>query len=148
MTDTPADVPEEPAEPAPPPKPSAPPRRRPWKLILALVVVTPALLFVIYVWTALTWSYSEGDRSGVLYKFSHKGWVCKTWEGELNLTPGAAAPTIWNFTVRDDAVARQINEALGHQVILHYGEHRGVPTTCFGDTQYYVDAVRIVSEPK
>ena len=115
---------------------------------MAAVLLSPIVLTALYLWVALTWSYSDGDRAGVLYKFSRKGWICKTWEGELNLTPGAAAPTIWSFTVRDEAVAQRMNLALGEGVVLHYGEHRGVPTTCFGDTQYYVDAVRVSPAPK
>lgn len=129
------------AEPAP-----AAPRRRRWKLVLAAVLLVPIALFGLYTAVALTWSYSDGDRSGMLYKFSHKGWLCKTWEGELNITPSAAAPTIWSFTVRDETVAKQINESLGRKVVLHYTEHRGVPTSCFGDTNYFVDAVRVVAE--
>jgi len=112
------------------------------------VFLAPIVLFGLYTWIVLTWSYSDGDRAGVLYKFSRKGWICKSWEGELNLTPGAAAPTIWNFTVRDEAVAKRVNQALGQEVVLHYGEHRGVPSSCFGDTQYFVDAVRTSPGPK
>lgn len=121
------------------------PRRR-WVIWVAGIVVTPILLFALYTATALTWSYSDGDRSGVLYKFSRKGWICKTWEGELNLTPGGASPSIWYFTVRDDDVAKLINGALGQKVALHYSEHPGVPTSCFGDTRYYVTAVRPIKE--
>ncbi len=133
----------------PQPSPLPPPPRRPWwrrgKLILALVLLTPVLLVVLYTVTALSWSYSEGQRAGYLQKFSKKGWLCKTWEGDLALStvPGVA-PTIWNFTVRKESTARQINLALGRRVLLYYQEHRGVPTSCFGDTSYFVDSVRIV----
>ncbi len=119
------------------------PSRRRWKLILLGVLLVPILLFGLYTWLALTWSYSDGDRAGQLFKFSHKGWLCKTWEGELNITPGAAAPTIWKFTVRDGQVAQRINDALGKAVVLHYSEHYGLPTSCFGETKYFVDAVRV-----
>lgn len=144
MTDPTAVPPGEPA--SEPTAPLRPRRRFRWKLILLGIVVLPLLLFSLYTFWVLNWSYSDGDRSGALYKFSHKGWVCKTWEGELNITPGAAAPTIWQFTVRDDPVAKQINEVLGQRVILHYSEHLGVPTSCFGDTRYFVNAVRVVKE--
>jgi len=130
-----------------PPEASAPTeparRRRRWPIVVAGVILIPLLLFAVYVGVALTWSYSEGDRSGNLYKFSRKGWFCKTWEGELNITPTAAGPTIWKFTVRDEDVAKRVNEALGSNVVLHYSEHRGVPTSCFGETGYYVDGVKI-----
>lgn len=119
------------------------------KLILGgtLIVVLPLLGLALYTFIALSWSYSDGDRSGMLQKFSRKGWICKTYEGELQLsyTPGMA-PVLWEFSVRDEAVAQKVNEALGKRVVLHYNEHRGIPTDCFGDTQYYVDSVRILNE--
>lgn len=123
------------------------PRRRSWKLIALAAVLVPALLFSIYVGITLSWSYSEGDRVGILQKFSNKGWLCKSWEGDLAMStvPGVA-PTIWNFTVRDDAVAKQVTAALGQRVGLRYAEHRGVPTTCFGDTPYYVDSVWVLQQ--
>lgn len=141
-------TPEEGTAPAPPAgPPRAPPRKRwyhRWKLILAGVLITPMLCFALYVFVVLNWSYSDGERAGTLQKFSRKGWLCKTWEGEL-LQPTApgVAPVVWTFTVRDDDIARQINVGLGKSVVLHYQEHRGVPTSCFGDTQYYVDRARI-----
>jgi hypothetical protein len=102
---------------------------------------------VLYTFSTLSWSYSDGDRSGLLQKFSRKGWLCKTYEGELSLsyTPGMA-PVLWSFSVRDETVAHKINEALGKKVVLHYNEHRGIPTDCFGETQYFVDGVRILNE--
>lgn len=129
---------------APPPPP---PRRwwRRWKLWLALVLATPVALFVIYTIAALTWSYSAGTRAGYLQKFSRKGWICKTWEGELALTtvPGVA-PVLWTFTIRNAAAASQVNLALGRRVLVFYREHRGIPSRCFGDTNYFVDSIKIV----
>jgi hypothetical protein len=92
-------------------------------------------------------SYSDGDRAGYLQKFSRKGWVCKTHEGELAMTtvPGVA-PVLWNFTVRDDEVAKQLDGQMGKRVALHYREVRYLPTTCFGETSYFVDRVQIVDE--
>jgi hypothetical protein len=110
--------------------------------VLLLVVV---LLFGAYVWLMLSWPYSEGERAGILQKFSHKGWLCKTYEGELaiSIVPGVT-PIIWNFSVRDESLVSQINGALGRRVVLHYREHRGVPTRCFGDTSYFVTGLRVV----
>jgi len=127
--------------------PSIPKRKRwwqRWKLILGGLIVAPLLAVMAYTWLALSWSYSKGDRSGVLQKFSAKGWICKTWEGEL-LQPSAPGvpPTIWHFTVRDDSVAQVVNTGLGKPVVVTYEEHRGVPTNCFGDTDYFVTGVRI-----
>jgi hypothetical protein len=132
---------------APPQEPAPTHRRRRWLLIAFAAVVVPVLLFSIYVGMALSWSYSEGDRAGILQKFSRKGWVCKTWEGELAMTtvPGVA-PVMWNFTVRDEAVAKQVAAGLGRRVVLQYAEHRGVPTTCFGETAYYVDSVKVLEQ--
>ncbi len=122
----------------------APKGKRRWGLIALAIVVIPVLLFSIYAGGALNWAYSEGERAGVLQKFSHKGWLCKTWEGEIAMTtvPGVA-PVMWSFTVRDDQVAKGMSEAVGKRVVLHYAEHRGVPTSCFGDTPYFVDKVTI-----
>ncbi len=90
-------------------------------------------------------SYSDGDRVGYLQKLSRKGWVCKTHEGELAMTtvPGVA-PVLWNFSVWDDAVAKKLDGQLGKRVVLHYRELRYVPTTCFGETNYFVDRADIV----
>lgn len=111
---------------------------------LALVTLVAAL-FAAYTWVALTWNYSEGERAGFMQKLSKKGWLCKTWEGELSLValPGAA-PEKFFFTVRDDAVADKINKLVGQRVSLVYAEHKGVPTSCFGDTAYFVSDVKVV----
>ena len=120
------------------------PRRRLWLILLGLVAV-PLLLFTLYVGVAFRWSYSDGERAGVLQKFSRKGWVCKTYEGELamSIVPGVT-PTIWDFSVRDDAVVPRLNAAMGKRVTLHYTEHPGIPTTCFGHTAYFVDSVAVM----
>jgi len=112
-----------------------------------LLVLLPIVGFALYTWVTISMSYSDGDRSGVLQKFSRKGWICKTYEGELALsfTPGLA-PTLWNFSVRDEAVANKVKEAEGKRVVVHYREHRGVPTDCFGETPYFVDDIRLVND--
>ncbi len=118
-----------------------PRRRRRWPYLLLLLMLT---LFVAYTLLALNWSYSEGERVGILQKISRKGWVCKTNEGELALyIVGGVAPQIWDFTVRDRKVAKQLDIVLGERVRVHYNEHRGLPSSCFGDTRYFVDAVNI-----
>ena len=122
-----------------------------WRRILRLtgvgLIVVPILLVTLWTWIALSWAYSDGERAGTLQKFSRKGWVCKTWEGELQIStiPGSA-PILWEFSVRDNGVASQLEEAIAHngRVVLQYEEHRGVPTSCFGETQYFVTAVRLV----
>lgn len=125
--------------------PNAPRRRRKLWALAAGLIALPIVAIGLYTVAALGWSYSDGERAGVLQKFSHKGWICKTYEGELALyvVPGVA-PTIWEFTVRDPAVVEQLNATLGRHVSLHYEEHRGLPTSCLGQTAYFVDAVQLV----
>ena len=115
------------------------------KLIIAGVVVTPVVLVVLYTWLAMTWTYSTGERAGYVQKFSKKGWICKTWEGELAMValPGTMSEKFY-FTVRSDSVAGRINGSLGRRVALSYRQHMGVPTRCFGDTGYWVSDVKVV----
>lgn len=110
---------------------------------LIILLVTAIALFGLYIYGALSWSYSTGERAGFLQKVSNKGWVCKTWEGELSLVavPGAA-PEKFLFTVRDEAVAKKVNEAAGKRVTLNYEQHKGLPSSCFGDTEYFVVDVK------
>jgi hypothetical protein len=143
MTETPV-PPTGAADSAPPPAPQ-PPKRwwHHWRAILIGIVLTPVLLFAAYTFIVMNWSYSDGERAGTLQKFSRKGWLCKTWEGELmQPTAPGVAPTVWYFTVRDAETARRVEAGLGARIVLHYKEHKGVPTTCFGDTPYWVDRIR------
>lgn len=110
---------------------------------LLAIVVAALLAGASWTWFTLNWSYSEGDRGGVLQKFSRKGWVCKTYEGELALyIVGGVAPEIWHFSVRDPKVAERLASVVGERVQLRYTEHRGVPTSCFGETGYFVEDVQ------
>lgn len=111
-------------------------------ILLPLTILILAALYLLFV---LKWSYSEGERIGYIQKFSEKGWICKTWEGELAMFPVVAMQAEkFLFTVRDDAVAIRLNQNLGKKVALHYEEHKGVPTSCFGETPYYVVEVRVL----
>lgn len=108
-------------------------------------VIVLLLLSVAWTWLALTWSYSEGERAGYVQKFSRKGWLCKTWEGELAMvTMPGAIPEKFEFSVRDDAVAEAINRLAGQRVVLQYQQHKFVPTSCFAETEYFVVGVREV----
>ena len=122
--------------------------RRGWLKWLVGIMALLLLMFAAYLAFVMSWAYSDGERAGYLQKFSRKGWVCKTWEGELAMTtvPGVA-PVLWNFTVRDAAVADQLNAMLGKRVRLHYEEHRGIPTTCYGETAHFVSRVQEIEEP-
>jgi len=129
---------------------ATPPRRRRGGLkagfFLILILIVVILLIGGYVWVALHYNYSDGERAGYVQKFSRKGWVCKTWEGELAMAnlPGTM-PQIFTFSVRDSAVADRINKSLGSRVRLHYDQHKGLPTDCFGETEYFVTDVQPVS---
>ena len=129
------------------PQPASPaPRKRGCvkpALILLLLALIAAGGFALWAWITLAYDYSEGERAGYIQKFSRKGWVCKTWEGELAVVhlPGAM-PEIFHFSVRDDAVAAKINKTMGQRVTLHYEQHIGVPGSCFGESDYYVTDVR------
>jgi hypothetical protein len=110
-----------------------------------LLTVVGVLIALVIVFTAFTlwYSYSEGERAGYVQKLSKKGWICKTWEGEMAMVtmPGTVAEKFY-FTVREDAVAAEINETVGRRVVLTYEEHKWIPFSCFGDTGYFVTGVR------
>ena len=117
-------------------------RRLAWAVFLI-----PIVLFLAYLLFVLNWSFSDGDRVGYLQKFSHNGWLFKIYEGEMAMkTVPGVAPIIWTFSVWDKAVADQINLLLGKKVVLHYREFRGIPTDCFGSTDYFVDGVQEVKD--
>jgi hypothetical protein len=108
-------------------------------------IILSILLFAAYTWVALHWSYSTGERAGYVQKFSHKGWVCKTWEGELAMVsmPGTMSEK-FAFSAVNDTVSDKINKNLGKRVSLTYEQHIGVPSSCFAETQYYITDVRVV----
>lgn len=129
-----------------------PARRASWKrrhwglLVLLAILLGPAIVFGGWVWITLNFSYSKGDRAGFVQKISKKGWLCKTWEGELAMAnlPGAM-PEIFHFSVRNDSIAKLIDDHVGQRVSLTYEEHRGVPTSCFAETNYYITNVRLIN---
>ena len=136
MADTP-DSPDAPATPVPVKK-----KHRKVFIVLFSLLLIPAVIVALWVWISLGYSYSSGERAGYVQKISKKGWVCKTWEGELAMAnlPGTM-PQIFAFTVRNDSIAKVIEQNAGKQVSLTYDQHRGVPTTCFGETEYFVTGV-------
>ncbi len=123
-------------------------RRHRLKLVLASVLIVPALLFTAFTAATLSISYSSGDRVGYLQKLSKKGWICKTWEGELAMAtlPGVV-PEVFSFSIRDEALAAKVNELQGRRVALEYSQKKGVPSKCFGESQYFVTGVRPVAGP-
>lgn len=128
---------------APPPRTARPPRRWRLRALGVFVILLPLLVYAAWAAITLNWTYSSGERAGYVQKFSRKGWLCKTWEGEIAMVniPGAAQER-FAFTVRDDSVAHAINRLMGSRVAITYEEHRGVPGRCFGETGYFVTAVK------
>ena len=141
-----ADTPENPETEEAPETPAAPTliRKVRNKALIALlfILIVPVVVAALWVWTALGYTYAVGERAGFIQKISKKGWLCKTWEGELAMAnlPGTM-PQIFTFTVRNDSVAHVIEQNAGKQVSLTYEQHRGVPTSCFGETEYFVTGV-------
>jgi hypothetical protein len=122
--------------------------RRHWgKLLAAAIVAVPLVGLTLWTVIALSFTYSSGERVGYIQKFSEKGWFCKTHEGEIAMVnlPGQIANT-FQFTVRDDSVAALISKAQGQRVALSYEEHKGVPTACFGETDYFVKGIRVIGQ--
>jgi hypothetical protein len=117
------------------------------KLRVLVGVLVIAALVVGYFWTALKWSYASGERAGWVQKLSRKGWVCKTWEGEMAMVsmPGSTTEK-FAFTVWDESAVERINKLMGRRVNLHYEQKVGLPTSCFGETRYYVTGVTLVDE--
>jgi hypothetical protein len=111
--------------------------------IVLLVIVIAGLAG--FSWLTLHWSYSTGDRAGFIQKLSRKGWLCKTWEGEMAMVtmPGTVAEK-FAFTVPEDAIATRINSSLGKRVSLHYEQHRWIPNSCFGETEYFVTGIQVM----
>ncbi len=121
------------------------PKQRGFVLIIALGFILLLLLFVLYTWAMLAWAYSSGERAGYVQKFSNKGWLCKTWEGELAMVsmPGTMSEKFY-FTAKNDSIATKINASLGKKVAVAYEQHVGLPSTCFGETEYFITEVRVI----
>jgi hypothetical protein len=142
MADTPenSEAPEAPAAPAA----AAPVKKKRNKAltILLVILLIPVVIIALWIWVSLGYTYAMGERAGYVQKISKKGWVCKTWEGELAMAnlPGTM-PQIFSFSVRNDSIAHVLEQNAGKQVSLTYEQHRGIPTSCFGETEYFVTRV-------
>ena len=114
---------------------------------LVFLLLAVAILAVGWVWITLHWSYSEGERAGYVQKLSKKGWLCKTWEGEIAMvTMPGAIPDKFEFSVSEEAIAKKINQLAGRRVVLVYKQHKLIPTSCFGETEYFIEDVREVMD--
>jgi hypothetical protein len=138
-----SDTPEPAIEPVvPPPAPPARKKHHRVRTIILLIVLIPVVVVALWVWVALGYTYASGERAGYVQKISKKGWLCKTWEGELAMAnlPGTM-PQIFSFTVRNDSIANVLEQTIGKQVSVTYEQHRGLPTSCFGETEYFISRV-------
>ena len=139
-----ADTPESAEAPAEAPVAANPVKKIRNKLvaILLTVLIVPVVVVALWIWVTLGYTYANGERAGYIQKISKKGWLCKTWEGELAMAnlPGTM-PQIFSFTVRNDSIAHVLEQNAGKQVSLTYEQHRGIPTACFGETEYFVTKV-------
>ena len=114
-------------------------------LWIAGILLVPVVGLIIYTWIALNWSFSKGERAGYIQKLSKSGWICKTWEGEMAMvTMPGAIPDKFLFTIRNEEVAERINKFAGKRVALVYEQHKGLPTSCFGDTEYFIVDVKAI----
>ena len=115
--------------------------------LVARFFVALAAIAILYTWLTLTWSFSEGERVGYIQKLSKSGWICKTWEGTLytDIARGFRSDS-FSFTVRSDSLAHVIETLSGKRVAVDYEQHLYVPTSCFGDTEYFVTGVRVLPE--
>jgi hypothetical protein len=138
-----SDTPEPATEPVvPPPAPPAKKKHHRVRTIVLLIVLIPVVVVALWVWVAVGYTYASGERAGYVQKISKKGWLCKTWEGELAMAnlPGTM-PQIFSFTVRNDSIANVLEQTIGKQVSVTYEQHRGLPTSCFGETEYFISRV-------
>ena len=114
-------------------------------LCIAGILMVPVIGVIFYIWLALTWSFSQGERVGYIQKLSKSGWICKTWEGEMAMvTMPGAIPDKFLFTIRNEEVAKRVNQFAGKRVALIYEQHKGLPTSCFGDTDYFIIDARTI----
>ena len=126
------------------------PKKHKWKKIFAIITIVIILLLIGYVY-ACGFSYSSGTRTGIVVKLSHKGYVFKTYEGELNLGgisegDGTLMPArIWKFSVdrKNDSIYNVITTTEGKRVRLYYNE---VIKNFFwqSETPYLIEKVEIV----
>jgi len=122
--------------------------RRNWgKLTLVILLGVPAAGLSIWTAVAMTYTYSSGERAGFVQKMSRKGWLCKTWEGTLytDIARGFRSDS-FNFTTRSDSIAQLVDSLSGKRVAVRYDQHVGLPTSCLGDSQYFVTGIRAIPE--
>ena len=115
--------------------------------IIIFILLLAGLIYWKYFFT-----YSEGNRTGLLQKFSYKGTIFKTYEGELILSSirsqsnVALASEKFFFSVMDEETARKLENLQGHFITVHYKMKNGT-LPWRGDSKYLVDSVKIEVQP-
>ena len=116
---------------------------------LLIVVVVLLVLALGLTYLAFNVSYSSGERAGTVSKFSHRGYVFKTYEGDLNVggfsgNTGNLTPQIWSFSVENgqDSIAKKLEGAMltGKRVRLHY-EQKYFKLYWKGEAEYFVTEI-------
>lgn len=121
------------------------------KKIVAIVLLVALLVFGIYFYWNYFYTYSEGNRFGLLQKFSHKGNLFKTYEGEMILSSVRSNANVpiasekFFFSVTDDKVADKLMNLQGRNITVRYKEKKGA-LSWRGDSNYIVDSVRVEEE--
>jgi hypothetical protein len=116
------------------------------KKFLGWATLVVMLALIIYFFFATIFTYSDGNRAGRLIKFSHKGYVFKTYEGELNLgginttNGGMLVNNMWQFSVTSRSVADSLSKLEGKDVTLHYKEKMH-SLSWRGESRYIVDKI-------
>jgi hypothetical protein len=126
------------------------PPKKTFRKVITITLITIVILWWIYYFICgLT--YSEGTRSGILTKVSKKGYVFKTFEGELNIGgidqgDGTIMPhTVFKFSIEDDKTYKKLDSLQGRKVIVHYNQ---VIKNFFwqGESDYFVDDAKAMNK--
>jgi len=116
-----------------------------WTLIILLVLAGP------FVYWKYFFTYSEGYRAGLLQKFSYRGNIFKTYEGEMILSSVESSRNValasekFHFSVKDHAIADKMEQLEGFFIVVHYRQKNGV-LAWDGETPYFVDSVRVITD--
>jgi hypothetical protein len=115
-----------------------------FKWLLAFIIV----FLVLFIYWKYFYTYSEGYRAGLLQKFSNKGTIFKTYEGEMILSSVASTRDVtlasekFLFTLTNKSLIRQFDTLQGENVIVHYKQKNG-SVFWRGDTKYLVDSISV-----
>jgi len=110
------------------------------------------VILAAFIYWKFAFTYSDGFRAGLLQKFSRKGTIFKTYEGEMILSSVqsnanvAIASEKFFFSVTDDSIAKKLEQMQGQFIVVHY-EQKNSSLMWRGDSEYLVDSVRVTGNP-